>query len=269
MLHGWGGTRASLENLGSELTRELAVDYELNMILFEMPGHGETPIEREMDLNSYCEWFKESTKQANTPNVKGLIDSSKLSPANANSINIFIGHSFGGKILLQLLTEKYFSAQDLLVLINANGLKAKPSRKQRLLLKLTAGIRPLKKIFTRVPFTRILRKIFYKYVVGVRDYEKTAKNPILRQTFLNVISENINEIKLEDMNKAEFAANMPKIKLIWGGKDTQTPLWMGKKLNSLLKSSTIEVFPDATHGLPLHAPKEVARVVSKFIRQNI
>ncbi|KXK08293.1 MAG: Pimeloyl-(acyl-carrier protein) methyl ester esterase [candidate division WS6 bacterium OLB21] len=54
--------------------------------------------------------------------------------------------------------------------------------------------------------------------------------------------------------------------IIWGEKDSQTPLWMGKLLSEKIKNSRLEIIENATHGLPIKQPELVANLIYTYIK---
>ena len=127
------------------------------------------------------------------------------------SKDIIMGHSFGGKVAL-LLEPK------VLVLVASAGIFIpKP-------LKIRAKIALFKlfKIFGLAKF----RELFV-----AQDAKKLSEH--MYQTFKNVVDEDFSQ---------EFAEYGGKALLCWGKEDTATPLSSAKKIDSLIKDSTLEVY---------------------------
>jgi pimeloyl-ACP methyl ester carboxylesterase len=241
LIHGWGGTKESLRELGGMLKKNLPAEVEY----IELPGFGETQLPREFKLEDYCEYVEEAVK---------------ASSGSESSKNILVGHSFGGKILLRLAAQGRVSAGDVVVLINSSGLHPKNSLKKRFFKFLTVLYSPVKFVLNRVGLSglqRFLQKAFYKFIVRARDYEK-LQGPVKKETFKNVIEEHISESELKQIKN--------KILIIWGKNDTVTPVWMGEKLGQLIPDSKLKIVPNATHGLPIKSPGRVSDIVVDFIK---
>ncbi len=131
------------------------------------------------------------------------------------SKDIIVGHSFGGKVAT-LLEPK------VLVLLSSAGIYIpKP-------LKVSAKIALFKAI--KLFGSERLRDMF------VAEDAKTLSEPMY-QTFKNVVD--------EDFTK-EFENFQNKALLCWGKEDTATPLHTGKKIESLIKNSTLVEY-DSDH----------------------
>jgi pimeloyl-ACP methyl ester carboxylesterase len=132
---------------------------------------------------------------------------------------ILIGHSFGGRIAIQYCTM--YSNVEKLVLIDSAGIK--PRRKLRYYYNL---------------FKYNLRKTFNMKVshLGSKDYK--SLNCVMKQTFVNIVNYN-QKPTLKNIN-------VPTL-IIWGEKDTETPLYMAKILKRKIKDSRLCIIKDAGH----------------------
>lgn len=129
--------------------------------------------------------------------------------------DIILGHSFGGKVALLLEPR-------VLVLVASAGIYVRKS------LKVQAKI-ALFKLLKLFGFTA-LRKLF------VAEDAKNLSEPMY-QTFKNVVNEDFSN---------EFKSYEGKALLCWGDKDSATPLSSAKKIDSLIKDSTLKVY-DGDH----------------------
>ncbi|MFA6195027.1 MAG: alpha/beta hydrolase [Sulfurimonas sp.] len=127
------------------------------------------------------------------------------------SKDIILGHSFGGKVALLLEPR-------VLVLVASAGIYVKKS------LKVQAKI-ALFKLLKLSGFTT-LRNFF------VAEDAKSLSEPMY-QTFKNVVNEDFRDV---------FASFEGKALLCWGKSDTATPLSSAKKINKLIKDSSLEVY---------------------------
>lgn len=229
LLHGWGGSKKSLSHLGKELEELGYIVHKL-----EMPGHGET---REMStpwtMNDFSNWLKSYISESDLRNP------------------VLIGHSFGGRIIIDALTKKKLSPEKI-VLIDVSGIKPKNSIKRFFWRNMSKLAKKLVNEDKR--YARVIRKIAYKTLIRESDYVKLSGN--LKKTFENVNNEFYNESVRTIKNKTL---------IIWGNKDKATPLWMGVFLNKKIKNSRLEVLK-GTHSLPLKNSKEVAKLIHDFLK---
>jgi len=92
------------------------------------------------------------------------------------------------------------------------------------------------KPFLKMPGMRKIREWFYR-VIGGQDYLQ-AVDPLLRRTFLNTIAHD-SEPYLEQID-------VPTV-IIWGEKDTYTPLSDGRLMHEKIIDSELEVLRGQTH----------------------
>jgi len=245
-IHGWGGSNKSL----TPLLEEVAVQLNLKNISsklknIELPGFGNTKLEREYTLEDYSQYvLKIITKNY-----------------NPESQLILIGHSFGGKIILNIsIKGKYPKTK--IILLDASGLEPKTRLKKKILNQIVKIISPVKYLLTVLRLESLEafpRKVFYKFIVRTRDYENIT-DPTLKKTFLNLVNTHLAEEKISTIENSSL--------IIWGETDKATPLWMGDKLHSLLKNSNLVVLPNIGHGLPLKEPKKVGAIITEYITKS-
>jgi pimeloyl-ACP methyl ester carboxylesterase len=95
--------------------------------------------------------------------------------------------------------------------------------------------------------------------VGSKDYRKTSG--LMRETFRKIIEEDIREIT--------HRIKIPTL-LIYGGKDTAVPIYMGEEYNKNIKNSTLCVIPEANHyDLIIGKAKLSQHYIIKFIREKL
>lgn len=126
-----------------------------------------------------------------------------------------VAHSFGGRVAL-LFAVKYPHVVDGMILTDVAGMK--PRRNLSYYFKI--GLFKLK------------RKLGLKAAGGSKDY--LALSGAMRETFKNIVREHLDK-KIKGLT-------VPAI-LIWGNKDSETPLYMAKRLKRKLKDSALVVLP--------------------------
>lgn len=153
------------------------------------------------------------------------------------SKDIILGHSFGGKVALLLEPQ-------VLVLVASAGIYRSKSLKVR--TKIT-----LFKLLKLLGLTKF-REFF------VADDAKKLSEPMY-QTFKNVVD--------EDFSK-EFASFGGKALLCWGVNDTATPLSSAKKIDKLVKDSSLITY-EGDHYFFLNHAKDVAQNIEKTFLKTL
>lgn len=226
LLHGWGGSANSLKELSTYLSKTF------NVHVLEMPGHGDTDQMNEpWNMAKFSEWLTDYLNKNNIENFH------------------LLGHSFGGKIILDITSNKLLNPKSC-ILINANGVKPKNSLKKKTFKFLSTLSKPLQNL----PLFNNFRKLFYKYIIREADYVRTAEN--VRESF-KLFNEEHYDDKLENIDVETH--------IIWGKEDRVTPLWMGQILHNQIKNSTFDVI-EGTHGIPLKKAEEVANIILNYYK---
>ena len=161
---------------------------------------------------------------------------------------VVLGHSNGGRILLNLLS-KHPNRLRHLILLDSAGIY-EPSKKRDVLQKISKLGAPLK----RLP---LARKIFHK-ILGASDYSRAPEN--MKTTLTNMLESD----KLLDISKISTSTS-----ILWGEADTVTPPRQAQKLHSLLKNSTLKLFPDWTHAPYISHPAELASAILDVLEKEV
>ncbi|EKE13705.1 MAG: alpha/beta superfamily hydrolase/acyltransferase, partial [uncultured bacterium] len=98
-----------------------------------------------------------------------------------------------------------------------------------------------------------LKQFIYKKI-GAEDYIAT---PQLKETFLNIINENLEDC-LSEINQ--------KTLIVWGENDKDTPLEFAKIMHQKIKNSKLKIIKEAGHFSFLDKPKEFCQELLNFIR---
>jgi len=232
ILHGWSneGKREKYDAI-----KEIFENKGYKVYIPDLPGFGNNPIKKEaLFFEDYIEFVLE------------FIKSKKLEKV------ILLGHSFGGRIAIRF-TSLHQGMVEKLLLTGASGIPhSLPSLKNNLLFLLTKLLKP---IFLFPPmsfFYKFFRKLLY-YSIGEMDYYKAGS---LSQTFKNVYKVSV----VDDLGKI----HIPTL-LIWGEKDTFTPLVDGKYMQNHIPHSKLIVIPNASHRLPYENPAAFTQAVLSFL----
>ena len=161
---------------------------------------------------------------------------------------ILIGHSNGGRIGLAF-AAKFPNNLSRLILIDSAGIYH-----NELSLRLKRFIfRNLAKVGKRIYNSENLRKLIYK-IAREGDYSNATASQ--RQTMINLINTDLSEV-LKEIKVSTL--------IIWGGKDTVTPLSDGKLIHKLIKNSKMSVIKEAKHSPQFTHPKEVAKIIHEYL----
>lgn len=158
-----------------------------------------------------------------------------------------LGHSNGGRILLNLLKDNPEKLSRL-ILLDSAGIH-EPSKKRDFLEKLAKLGAPLKKI-------PLFRKVFHK-LIGASDYDRAPEN--MKKTLRNM---------LESDKTLDLSNITTKTTILWGENDTITPPRQGKKLHESLKNSTLKFYANWTHAPYISNPKGLALALEKIIKEE-
>lgn len=232
LLHGWGSKLdlfgTIIENL-SKNNKVYAID---------LPGFGGTDEPKEAwDVDRYVDFVIEFIEKMN---IKELS---------------ILGHSFGGRVIIKLVNRQNLNFKvDKLVLVDSAGIKPEKSKKTSMKTKVYKVLKILvgNKIVSKI-FPNLLNNIKKKF--GSEDYRNAT--PIMRDTLVKTVNEDLTDL-------------LPNIKqstlLIWGDKDTATPIEDAKKMESLIKDSGLVTVEGAGHFSFLEQPILINRVLDSFFK---
>ncbi|MBN2016458.1 alpha/beta hydrolase [Candidatus Dojkabacteria bacterium] len=221
LLHGWGGSIASLSPLANRLASCLKV------ILLDLPGFGksESP-QKDFCLDDYAEVLEEFLKK------QGI-----------KEVYIF-GHSFGGAVAIKLAVRRNIQLKKL-ILCNASGIRKPAAISHQL-----SALPKIGKRLSKIPVVKgvyfFFRKFFYYYILHNRDYIDYQE---IAGTFRKVIAEDLTPILKE--------VKVPTL-LLWGEEDKDTPVSHAKIMKLKIEDSPelvegkvrLKIFKGIGHGLP-------------------
>ncbi|MFW5703114.1 MAG: alpha/beta fold hydrolase [Candidatus Dojkabacteria bacterium] len=258
LIHGWGGSKRSLEPLGEYLKKSLLESgSEVSLHILELPGFGESSLDsRNLAPLAYSlKDYSEFVLQEINSRFDSEPDKSEL---------VLIGHSMGGKILLDLASKQKIPSAKI-VLVNASGIKPKNTFKKVFFKLVSLPYQLIKfvlNLFGLEKFEKLIRKAGYKFLVRARDYEKTIEDEFLKGTLKNIVNEHIGPEELTKIDNPTL--------VLWGENDRATPLWMGETIAQAISTARLEVVSGgfATHGLPLKAPEVVADNIIDWLKEE-
>lgn len=231
LLHGWLASSETMKPLQQHLSRNFKV-YNVDIVGF---GKSELP-DKPMNTNDFGDFLAKFIKQLNIENP------------------ILIGHSHGGRTVINYAGRKLGKINKI-VLIDSTGIKPKRSINYYIKIYTYKIVKKILKLFPK-NLERIREKVLNKF--GSADYK--ASPEILRKT-MNII---INEDQKEIMKNI----NVPTL-MIWGNKDTATPLNDAKQMEKLIPNSGIAVLEGTGHFSYLEKLPQCCIILDEFLKNDI
>ncbi len=223
--HGWGHSHENLLPLAR------ALEASGHHTIVDFPGFGASPPPPEVwDTAAYADAIAEIIKAQNTGPV------------------IWIGHSFGGRVGLQLASRHPELVKGMF-LIAAAGLKRNRPLWQKIYFKL--------RIFTYKALKKFLPLEMLDKKFGASDYRKTSG--VMRGVFVNVVNE----------NQIDTATTVQcPVHLVYGANDTETPPEIGERLAHIIPNAKLTVLDGQDHYSVLSSGRHpVIGLLGKFIKQ--
>lgn len=218
IIHGWTYTVAPWEK-----TIELLEKKDISVEMLHVPGLT-TSSKKVWTIEEYVKWAE-----------RNLPDGA-----------IALGHSNGGRILLNLCSENPEKLKQL-ILLDAAGVY-EVSSKRDVARSLSKKLSFLKKIPG-------LTKIWHK-LTGATDYARAPQN--MKETLSNM---------LESDKKLDLTKVTTPTSILWGEADTITPPRQAEVMHEKLPNNTLELYPDWTHAPYISHPAELARAILKVLKQ--
>ncbi|MBQ2802588.1 MAG: alpha/beta hydrolase [Lachnospiraceae bacterium] len=241
LLHGWGSNK----ELYQSLINTLAVKY--HVVAPDMPGAGKSEEPGEAwSVDDYCDFVEEFVSYFLTAAVGGN------DPQNQQVI--LAGHSHGGRVLIKMLggRELPFKVTKLILIDSAGLVPEKTKEQLKKMKRYKRGKKFLSLPVVKFFFPNALEKFQSKS--GSADYRNAT--PIMRQTMVKVVNEDVREY-------------LPRIKaetlLVWGDRDTATPLSDGKYMESQIPGSGLAVLPGGGHFSFLDNQHQFLAVMRSFL----
>jgi|AntRauTorcE11897_2_1112592.scaffolds.fasta_scaffold01301_5 pimeloyl-ACP methyl ester carboxylesterase len=236
ILHGWGSSSAVMMPLAKNLAKHRSC------VFIDLPGFGESP-------EPHSAWAVGDYADMVLAFIK---DTYPETPVD------FLVHSFGGRILLKILSMKDRPVHiEKMVITGGAGLKPKRSfsyhvkRLTAKLLKLPVKLVPPSKrdaVMSRLRGTALWKSL------GSSDYQKLSG--VMRETFVKSVTEFFDD-NLSDIDE--------EVLLLWGKDDTATPMDQAKRLEKGLKNSALVVVEDASHYAFLDQPSRFTAIVRAYL----
>ena len=229
LLHGWG---ASLESYKGVIN---ALEDKCRLIALDFPGCGESQLpEQPLDINNYVAIVMEfcSALEIRDP--------------------ILIGHSHGGRVIMKLAGSGLMNPKKI-VFIDAAGIKPRFDFKKTVKIKTFKTIKwaltlPVIRNYTG----ELLDKARGHF--GSADYNSAPE--VMRKTLVNLVNDDMTAY-LDGIKASTL--------LIWGENDTATPLYMAKKIESIIPDCGLCVIKNTGHWSFVEKPHEAQAILRSFL----
>jgi len=227
ILPGWGGSRKTWQEFIQLAEQKFCI------VCIDLPCFGEEPCPNSVwGVKEYADFIVSKLKAQN----------SKI---------ILLGHSFGGQVATYIAAT-HPELIDKLILSGAAVIRPKNILRRAtfgILAKIGKGVFTL---FQLEKFSNDARAILYRGA-NSPDYRKTQG--IRREIYKKIIREDLSHLLPTIQN--------PTL-VLWGDKDTMTPLSHGKKITALIPNALLHTFPNMGHGLHLQCPEKFLESIQNF-----
>lgn len=233
LLHGWLASLETMAPLARHLEKHFKV-YSIDVIGF---GKSELP-DKPLNTNDFGDFLKELLEKLEIENP------------------ILIGHSNGGRMIINF-AGRNLGKINKIVLIDSAGIV--PKRKPKYYIR-TYTFKVLKNIFKILPKTEMVNNLKDRILgkFGSSDYKNSPD--VLKKTMSIILNEDQKYL-------------MPNIKvptlLIWGDKDTATPIEDGKTMEKLIPGSGLVTYEGAGHFSYLDKLSNCLLVLDEFFKDDM
>lgn len=235
ILQGWGTSCEIYDSVAGSINEEYRV------VQLDLPGFGASDEPREpWNVDDYADFFCK------------FMDALGIGKA------VLIGHSYGGRMIIKLAARKECNFEiSRIVLIDSAGIMPKRSFKKRMKIK---KYKVLKKLFN----VKLVYALFPELIdawrsqQGSEDYKNASL--MMRQCMVMAVNEDLTHL-------------LSKIKqetlLIWGERDTDTPLADGKTMEEKIPNSGLAVIPGTGHFSFLENPGVFRSIMRAYFQIGV
>ncbi len=231
MLQGWGTHFGIYDSVAAALPE----DY--RFIRFDFPGFGGSDEPREVwGVDEYADFFLR------------LMERLEVKEA------LLLGHSYGGRVIIKLASRRELPFKiERIVLIDSAGIMPKKTFKKQVKVRTYKILKALFSLkFIHFLFPEIIDD--WKSRQGSEDYRNAS--PMMKKVLVKSVNEDL--INLLPLISQETL-------LIWGDKDTATPLSDAKIMESKIPGSGLAVISGTGHYSFLENPVVFRNIMKAFL----
>lgn len=227
ILHGWGTSLESFRHVIDSLSETNTV-YAIDFPGFGMSDEPDLP----WDVKDYAMFTKK------------FIDTMGMKKP------VVLGHSFGGRVSIYLSSKFEFEK---IILVGCAGIKPTRSIKYYSKVYTYKTIKHMSRVF---PFNLILKDFMalYKSKAGSSDYNSASD--MMKKVFIRVINEDLR-VYMKDIKASTL--------LVWGDKDTATPIADAHIMNDKIENSGLVVLKGAGHFVYQEKQSEFISIIKSFL----
>lgn len=232
ILQGWGTHLGMYDSIADILKEKYTV------IQFDFPGFGGSDEPREpWNVDAYADFFCELMQELGVKKAT------------------LIGHSYGGRVIIKLAARESipFEIKNI-VLIDSAGIMPKRSFAQKMKIR---RYKVLKKILNMKLVYALFPELIddWRSRQGSADYRNASD--MMKKCMVMAVNEDLTDL-------------LPKIKqetlLIWGDKDTATPIGDAKVMDEMIPDSGLAVIPGTGHFSFLENPGVFAGIMKSYFK---
>lgn len=232
MLQGWGTDLGVYDSVAD------AINEKYTFVQFDFPGFGGSDEPREAwNVDAYADFF------------------CKFMEALGIKKATLIGHSYGGRVIIKLAARESLPFEITnIVLIDSAGVLPKRSFAQKMKIRRY-------KVLKRILNLKLIYALFPEVIDDWRSRQGSADyrnaTPIMRQCLVMAVNEDLTEL-------------LPQIRqdtlLIWGDKDTATPISDGKLMEERIPNSGLAVLQGTGHFSFLEQPAVFRNIMRSYFQ---
>ena len=235
MLQGWG------TDLGVYDTIANTINDEYRFLQFDFPGFGGSDEPKEAwNVDAYADFFCK------------LLEALQIKKVS------LIGHSYGGRVIIKLASRESLPFEiDRIVLIDSAGILPKKNLWQKIKTK---KYKILKKVFNLKFIYALFPEIIddWRSRQGSEDYRNAT--PMMRKCLVMAVNEDLTEL---------LAKIRQDTLLIWGDKDTATPISDAKIMEEKIPNAGLAVLEGTGHYSFLENPAVFRNIMRSYFQIGV
>ena len=230
MLHGWLNDLEAMRPIAEGLQDSFKV------YLIDVIGFGRSDLPKEpLDSNGFGDFLRDLLKELKIENP------------------VLIGHSNGGRMIINAVGRKIVKAKKI-ILLDSAGLIPKRSMKYHIKVGIAkAG----KKALSIMPNNKKMQELTEKIRGRMGSSDYNASPEVLKQSMKKILNEDLTHL-LPNIDAPTL--------LIWGGMDIDTPIDQGRKMEKLIPDAGLVEYPYGTHFAYLENIQNVNLVLNEFLK---